>query len=468
MARRVPAQSILFRTLVLNAIGFALVFSAVFMIMDFLYRQSLLKRLDERLQSELLVLTSELDSKETLPTEQEISLAIQRYSLAYGIAEVFIQVLDMKGKPVIQSNTHFWQGLETLSLPSPTQLELGFVWRTQKFGSYKARVLYYLTPDQNIFQMGWSLRGLEKQLMEHRVIFGLGFFAIWLLGTAIVWLVTYRGLQGVRIMTHAAETIRQKGELAFRVPEQTGSQETDQLAATFNQMLGQIQALVQNLRTVMDNIAHDIKTPITRLLGVAESRLRRQDMRDPDLAGHVIEECQQMMNIVRTLLDITAAESGLAKWHIESLDLVALLNETVDLFEPILSEKNLGLERTFPAELWVNCDLKALQRIVSNLLDNALKFTPENGLITLRLSQSDTHACLEIQDTGIGINPQDIPFIFQRFHRGERARDTPGNGLGLSFCFSALKSLDGNIQCQSEPGKGSKFQILLPLTQKMP
>jgi len=459
----VQFRSILVRTMVLNAMGFAVVFFGVFLLMDYLYRQSLMDRLDDRLQSELLVLTSELDSQIQNSDKADIEQIIQRYSLAYGIAEVFIQVLDENGRALVRSDARFWPGLERQVPPPRSDLEHGFVWDTLTLGDSRTRVISYLNPENHLYQMGWSLRSLHEQLVAHRAIFGIGFFAIWVLGTSFVWLVTHQGLRGVRVMTRAARTIREKGELSFRVSNQTGSLETDQLASTFNDMLDQIQSLIQNLRTVMDNIAHDIKTPITRLLGIADQRLRKNRTEDLELAGHVVEECDQIMNIIRSLLDITAAESGLSKWHIEPLDLVALVGEACELFEPLIQQKALTLVQDFPETLRVSSDLRALQRIIGNLLDNAIKFTPEGGKIEIRIEAKDHQGYVSIEDSGIGIHPLDLPHIFQRFHRGELARDLPGNGLGLSFCASALKALKGSITCESTPGVGTRFVVRLPL-----
>ena len=458
-------RSILVRTMVFNAMGFAVVFFAVFWLMDVLYRQSLLDRMDDRLQSELLVLTSELDTQVQDLEQTDIEQIIQRYSLAYGIAEVFIQVLDENGRVFVRSDVRFWPGLEAQALPSRSELEHGFVWETLALGDSRTRVISYLTPENHLYQMGWSLRSVREQLVAHRAIFGIGFFAIWIFGTLIVWLVTHRGLRGIRVMTSAARTIREKGELGFRVSNETGSLETDQLASTFNAMLDQIQSLIQNLRTVMDNIAHDIKTPITRLLGIADQRLRKNQTKDLELAGHVVEECDQIMNIIRSLLDITAAESGLSKWQVEPLNLVAMVAEACELFEPLLQQKRLRLVQQFPDSLWIMSDLRAMQRIVANLLDNAIKFTPEGGHIEIRLEAGKRMAHFSISDSGIGIDPLDLPHVFQRFHRGELAKDLPGNGLGLSFCATALKSLKGDITCESTPGVGTAFLVKLPLAE---
>lgn len=459
-----PFGSLSFRINFFNMLGVLIIFLAVFQVLDHLQRAYLLNRIDQSLETEVLVFTSEMDSLKIEITSADLTPELRRFSRAHGIANSFLRILTEEGAEIAASDLNHWPRARTHPVPVRPILDNTFYWETAPMNDFGARLIYYHYPEGPILQIGFDLEEPETFRIHSRIIFGGGMLMVLMSGSAFGWFSTRKALKAIFRVSDAAKIIREQGKLDFRVPMPTGSRETDQLASTFNDMLEKIKNLIQNLHTVMDNIAHDIKTPITRMRGVAETELRnlKSIESDQELAGHVVEECDHILNLVNTLLEITATESGLVRWRIARVDLVDLVREGCDLFAPVLENKNLSLRLQLPATCFLHTDGRAIQRVVSNLLDNAVKYTRPGGSIYLELRSLGATVELRITDSGIGIRAEEIPLIFDRFHRGDRGRSEPGNGLGLSFCKATLEALGGGIRCESRPGRGSTFTLSLP------
>ena len=210
----------------------------------------------------------------------------------------------------------------------------------------------------------------------------------------------------------------------------------------------------------MDNIAHDIRSPVARMRGMAESMLNEPGTQP--LAGKVVEDCDRILNLIKILLEISAAESGLVTGEAKPLDLGEIIREAAELFGPLLEMKTLRLSLDLEGEAILCADPKVMQRVVANLVDNAIKYTPEGGRITIRLHREHRRILFSVEDTGIGVEQEALERIFDRFYRGDASRSQPGSGLGLSFCRAAIEAMNGVIECRSTPGEGSVFTVALP------
>ncbi|MBW2017183.1 MAG: HAMP domain-containing histidine kinase [Deltaproteobacteria bacterium] len=155
-------------------------------------------------------------------------------------------------------------------------------------------------------------------------------------------------------------------------------------------------------------------------------------------------------------------EAGAGGLECEGLDLAGLLRDACALFDPIAEEKGVGIVLEVPKECAFQGDIRKLQRMVANLLDNALKYTPSGGTVRISLEDGAGRIVLSVQDTGIGITPEDLPRIFDRFYRCDESRSQGGVGLGLSFALAVARAHGGNIRVQSTPGRGSTFSVFLP------
>jgi len=459
-------HTLTFRITFFNFLGFLIPILAVSYFLDQFQRNYLFGRIDRNLETEVLVITAELDQLEENDTDN-YQFILEQFSQGHGIGRYFFRVLDSQSKELAASDLSHWPGIRDHPLPMTEVGKTPITWETVPLREHGVRIIYYQSPEGRILQIGQDLDDVVALLSDSRLIFGSGMLLILIAGIIFGWLSTIKALSGIRRVSHAAALIREHGDLAHRVPSPTGSAETDQLAAAFNSMLARIKDLIKNLRYVMDNIAHDIKTPVTRMRGIAEAELRSPGDKDLDyleLCGHVVEECDHILSLVNTLLEITATEAGLVQWKIARVDLTDLVREGCDLFTPVVENKNLTLKVHANQNLTIETDGRALQRVVSNMLDNAIKYTPEGGSVDVSLTVENNAAHLVFKDSGIGVNPGELELIFNRFHRSDRSRTEPGSGLGLSFCKATVEALGGEITVKSIPNQGSSFTVIMPLT----
>jgi signal transduction histidine kinase len=165
--------------------------------------------------------------------------------------------------------------------------------------------------------------------------------------------------------------------------------------------------------------------------------------------------------MINTMLDISEAEAGVIKLNIEPIDAVLMIHDAVDLFHPVAENRHIDIEVRAPDSAYVYTDKRRLQRVLGNLLDNALKYSYPSSHILVEVRADDNHIVIEFRDSGIGISQEDLPHIFDRFYRGEKSRTEPGNGLGLSLARAFVISLGGSITVTSAHGEGSVFTVLL-------
>jgi signal transduction histidine kinase len=283
-------------------------------------------------------------------------------------------------------------------------------------------------------------------------------------GGTMGWLLVRRAMSGVERVTQTAVHIG-RDRLGERVDVGREGQEIEDLAVAFNEMLERIDTLVKNLREVTDNLAHDLRSPLTRLRGLAETTVISESRLDEykELAATVVEEADALIALLNTVLEIAETDSGMARISSGAVNVGRLVRETRELFQPAAEDCGIRLEcDPAPEDLVIQGDVARLQRVMANLLDNAIKNTPSGGTIRLSASGTPGRAAIVVEDTGTGIDVKDLPRIFDRFYRGDRSRTQPGSGLGLSLSLAIVRAHGGEIRVESAPGKGSVFTVLLP------
>ena len=325
-------------------------------------------------------------------------------------------------------------------------------------------LVFYIFPLHT--SQGISHHALSELREEFRHYFGMPLVIIIVLSAGVGWFMAKRALAGVEEVTQAAVDIT-NGAFDRRVPVKGRQDEIDRLAEAFNAMVNRVQALIGQMKEITENIAHDLRSPITRMRGIAEMAItdRASDQQQVVMAGTIVEECDRLLGMINTTLDISEAESGLLRLDKKDIDLVVLLRDVCDLFRPLAEDQNIEIVIETPGSAPVVGDPKKLQRVFSNLVDNALKYTDTRGLVTISLSKKDNNTIVTVKDTGNGITEEDLPHIFDRFFRGEKSRSTPGSGLGLSLARAFVLAHRGTITATSTPGLGSEFTIMLPNTQ---
>ena len=286
------------------------------------------------------------------------------------------------------------------------------------------------------------------------------------MGATLGWIVARRAMGGIgRVTTATARIANQFFD--ERIVETGRGSEIDQLSQSFNVMASRIQVLMREMRETNDNIAHDLRSPLAGLRGAAESALLHKNASGETaaLAGRVVGECDRLIEMITTMLDISEVESGVARLERDTVNLSDLVRDGGEIFLPSAHDKRIQLEVSTPTSLFVQGDRKKLQRLLANLIDNALKYTPEDGRVSVRLSMQGQDAAVAIEDSGIGISANDLPHIFKRFFRADASRSAQGSGLGLCLAHAVARAHGGEVLVTSTPGKGSLFTVLLPLSR---
>lgn len=436
----------------------AVVFLTVFL--------ALRSSLDRRTDLELLSKVEEFEALYTSRGSQALVAEFQREAGSQGAGRVFFRLLSPTGEVIVASNLRAWHGLENIvpSLPGPLMEAVTFQTLSVPGRRHQVRMVLKRAPDGRVIQVGVALRNNELLAEKYWETFAMALGLMLVCGGLVGWLVARRAMSGVERVTQAAVHIG-KSDLNRLVPLGHKGREIEELALAFNSMLERIQALVRELKGVTNNIAHDLRTPITRIRGIAETTLTGEaDLAAyREMAGAVIEESDRLVEMINTMLEIAQAESGVAKFTISPVDVRKIIQGARELFLSVAEDKGVRLEAELPSEpLSVLGDLPRLQRVMANLLDNAIKYTAAGGRVSLAARANGSRVIIEVTDTGAGIPPAEIPRIFDRFYRGDKSRSAPGSGLGLSLALAVVRAQGGDITVSSEPGRGSTFAVSLP------
>ncbi len=318
--------------------------------------------------------------------------------------------------------------------------------------------------DGTLVQVGKSTEARRELLARFRAALGLVTLSIVVVALAGGWVATQSTIQPIRQLTEATRRVVDTGRTDARVPVGPSDDALSDLTQLFNQMLERIEGLVAGMRGALDNVSHDLRTPLTRLRGSAETALAAA----PDLDRYrealadVVEESDRVLVMLNTLMDITEAESGAMPLVREPVALADIVERAVDLYRDVAEAKAVSLvARTLPGVV-IAGDRVRLEQVAANLIDNAVKYTGSGGTVTVETAMEPGRGVLRVRDTGPGIPPADLPHVWDRLFRGDTSRTARGLGLGLSLVKAIVEAHGGTVAVQSEVGRGSTFTISLP------
>ena len=308
---------------------------------------------------------------------------------------------------------------------------------------------------------------IESVLRGLLLTFALGLPLIVALAMGGGYLLMRRALRPVDEIRQKAAQITSRN-LSERLPVVHTGDELERLATDLNRMIARLEESFLQINRFSADASHELRTPLTVLQGELES-IAQGSQRLPaevrDTIGSALEETQRLAKIVENLLAISRLEAGEARKQPERLDFAELARSTAEQMRLLAEEKHIALNCVGAGAVEVEADPARLKQVVVNLLDNAIKYTPEGGTVSVSVKSRDNHAVLQVSDTGIGISPADAPRIFDRFYRADKARSRQmgGTGLGLSIVRSICLAHGGQVTVESAEGRGSIFNVEIPL-----
>jgi heavy metal sensor kinase len=298
-----------------------------------------------------------------------------------------------------------------------------------------------------------------------RTVLGIALALAILVAGLYGWLGTSLVLSPLEKVTEAARSIANKDDLSRRIPNVTRKNEIGVLIDAFNQTLDRLEDIFNKQKRFLADVSHELRTPLTVIKGNA-GLLRKMKEPDEESLREIEVEVDRLTRLVGDLLLLAQAEAGKLDLHMQPVELDALLTEVLKQAR-VLSLDKVQIHIDEIDELKVQGDRDRLKQVLINLVTNAIKYTPVGGRVGLRLVPAGDMAQLIISDTGPGIPSNDLPHIFERFYRGDKARtrslDGSSYGLGLSIVFWIIKNHGGDIEVKSIEGQGTTFIVSLPI-----
>ncbi|WP_372846085.1 sensor histidine kinase [Pontiella sp.] len=275
--------------------------------------------------------------------------------------------------------------------------------------------------------------------------------------------ISRRAMAGVERVSATANRVK-SGHLDARVVSGNEGSEIEKLAADFNGMVERVESLMRELQDVTVNIAHDLKTPLSRIRGLLES-LGWQEV-SPDERSRAVaaamEECDRVAPLIDSIIELARVEAGMVMLQNESFDLAAEVRTAHAMFSALAEDKHIDFSCRVPDSHPMTGDRRRMQRVIANLVDNALKFTPEGGTVEVALMAEAGQSLLTVRDSGPGIPAEDLPRVFERFYRADGSRTTEGHGLGLSLVNAFVKAMNGSVKIESAAGGGCVVKVRVP------
>jgi heavy metal sensor kinase len=395
------------------------------------------------------------------PDQVSFVQAASRYFQLYdtGTGDLLAESPELEALGVQYSSNDVHQFAQAASGFNDLQTDQGLVRFRREIVTNNAGGRYLMLVGASIEPMHDTLAGF------------LGSMA-WLIPTGMLlaavsaWWIAGRALTPVAALAVAAREIA-VGSLDRRLPVRGANDELDDLAREFNETLARLERAVGEMKQFTSSISHELRTPLAVLRGEAEIALMQASTTEQyrNILGSQLEEFEKLTRMINQLLTLARAESGQVKIEHEPVNISAMTHSLAEQLKPVAASKDIAMDCSCEPDVVIVGDSDWLERIILNLVDNAIKFTPGGGHVHVALGRNSHSATLEVRDDGKGIPAEALPYVFERFYRADPSRSNrvDGAGLGLSLVKWAVDQHHGTIHVESAPDKGTRVIVTLPV-----
>lgn len=439
------------------ALLFLLCASVLFLTVDTLLSRAQLEK-DQQLISSFIESYQRLEQQAGL---HKLELVMTRDEPYFQRSAMRVELQDAKAQQRLLIHPESWGGspiADTKTIGSDG------LWQEATLIDSDIRLLFRTVElsDGSVLSIGQSVAPRLAELKRYRVLMLQVMLPLLLFGLLLSAYMNWRLLRPVHDLIDTVRSLS-ASDLKARVQVRNPRSELGELTQLFNQMLSQIERVITGMQHSLDAVGHDLRTPLARMRLSVESALSRPD--DADLREALLdcaEESERIDTMLRTLMDISEAESGILKLHLQPLKLADLVEQTVELYRYIAEDKGIHLEIMPTSDSRMVADPVRLRQVLGNLLDNAIKYTENGGCVQIHWTLTADGIMFEVADNGIGISIEDQQRVFERLYRADKSRNEPGMGLGLSLVKAVVEAHCGEIRLISQVGQGCRVQVELP------
>ncbi len=459
---RMGIRSLRFRLMLWNSVVMAMLMLAVLLTVRQRFQHTLLHELDDRLEADAREI--ELSMSTVPATSPKLHAELMVKAVGHAQQGWFVRLSNQEGVPIFASSTDLVHENSTSHFAQSNPISEGDV-----------RVVHRIqeaSPHCHI-EVGASLQPIwnDASRMDHLLLVNAGIMLL-LVPLCGYWLAG-RVPHPPANVRHAV-THPRPSQLNERLPLRQTGDELDQLSGTFNGLLDRIAAYLAEHRDFLANAAHELRSPLAAIRSTAEVALhgRRTPEEYEELLQGVISECQSLELLVNQLLLLAETEADRIKAVGEEVALHEAVEKSVEMFRAVAESRGLELTLLANTHAYLLGNRHHLRQLINNLVDNAIKFTPPGGRITVEVRHDLSRhvAVLRVVDTGIGISQDDLSRVFQRFYRGDKSRrrdvETRGTGLGLNICQAVVRAHGGTISIASQPGTGTQIAVTFPIVDR--